>query len=282
MFAKMATVTPPRAAAAVLLVLALVAGCGGGGSDSDGAVEPGPGATTAPDVSKPGNGGTASDPKASAGPSAAASPGSPDAKPTAGSSPAELRKATQFADAGVLLAADLPGFTGETQAIDTSDDRAEEALYTCLRAPRPTYVARNPGSVWTKGAQRIASAADVLTSPKAAKQDLIASKSGLAPTCFREYLLGQLAGDGMSVSAQSDGLPVTVKGSDGAFAVKVTISVSDANTSTKLIGYLVGTVVGSVQISVLSLQTDGSTPTLAEAARLAGLAVARVKATSQG
>ena len=270
---------PPRTAAALALALAMLAGCGG--SDSDGAT-PGPrpeevpnGSTATPGTPNGGSTGVVN-PRPSAAASASAS-----AKP-AGTDAAALRKATLLADSGVLRAADLPGFTAEPQSLDGSDDLAEENLYTCLRAPRPTFVARNPGSVWTRAAERIFSSADVVASAKAAKQDIIAAKSGVAPNCFLEHLFGVVGGPGSSTSGRADGVPATVKGADSAFAVKVTITLTDAKGTTELNGYLVGAAVGAVRISVLNLVTGDNEARLAYATELAGKAAARVRAASQG
>ncbi len=271
----------PRTAAALALALALLAGCGSN-SDSDTAA--------APDAHEAGAHEPEPEPTAIEGSSipksTSARPHKATPKPVVKTStaagtttPAGAAAATaaKLAEAGVLRPADMPGFTVTTrQPQDVA--AAEKGLYTCLRTPRPGYVSRDPGNVWSKGTLQVTSAGDVLKSAAAAKQGLAAAQSARGPKCFAEFLLAGLVRPASDTTAVAEKVPVSVPGADGAFAVRLELTVTDANGPTTFTGYLVGAVVGAVQISVWSLVKNGPGQTLKDIAGLADVAADRVRA----
>lgn len=273
-----------RNAAVSALALAMLAGCGGSDSDDDttAAPEPSSAATSTSTPGKePGTSGTATGkPGATAKPSAGATSAADPENP-AGVGADVLREAKALAAAGVLVAADLPGYTNEPLVPGAAEEAAEDELYRCLRLAKPTLVARNPGRHWVKGPVEISSSADVFKSATVAKQYINGSKSGLAPGCFDQSLQTRFAPSGTSVVSQHNGVPVTVSGAAAAFAVKFTYTVTGTQDPKKYAGYLLGAVVDAVRVTILYVHTDGTEPTLAEVSKQAGVAVAHAKAAQK-
>jgi hypothetical protein len=274
-----------RTTASLALSLALLAGCGGSDSDDGDAAVPQPSAAaTAGSTSQPG-GGTSTgvvNPAPSASASASAATGSAADPASPGVSSAAVRKATELVNAGILIADDLPGFVNTPVVPGPDADRTEEELYRCLRVAQAVYVARNPGREWVKGPVQVTSSADAFKSAKAAKQDMNASKSGLAPGCFTEVLQAKFAPPGTSALSSNNRVPVTVSGADDAFAIEISFTVSGTQDPKKYTGYLIGAVTGAVRVNVLYVHTDGTKPALADASKLVGSALARVKDAQKG
>lgn len=277
-----------RAGCLLTLSAVLVAGCGGGSDADADQTSSGPApapVSSAPDPNPTSTGGTATStgaPQAESSDSEPTrTPGSTGASDSPGPEKGSAAEVDRLAKAGLLVAADLPGFTGQPLAFDGSEEFKVASLYQCLRSPRPVYVSRNPGTSWVKGTRRIDSSADVVRSAATAKQNLTASKSPFAASCYAEALLRLVEQPGSSTGAMADPASVKVKNAEGAFGVKFTLTASTGGQTRTLTGFLVGAVVDTVEITVIDAVSDGPAPTLSETAKLAEAAVARVRAAQR-
>lgn len=278
--------TAVRTLSLLALTAALLAGCGGGGSEPDNAIpgEPAPGGNTAPSAPGANDPTSSSSSSSSSGSSAkSSSTGAPNSSTPASTAPKpgknkEAAKVDALATSGLLVAADLPGFTGSPLVFGDTEDFNVAALYQCLQAPRPVFVGRNPGTSWVKGTARVDSSADVFDSAAAAKKDLAASKSPLAPSCYQEALLRLVERPGTATQSSADSATAKVKGADGAFAIKFSVKATGGGQTNSLDGYLLGVVVDSVRFTVINAATDGAAPALTEAVALAEKAAGRMRA----
>lgn len=266
--------------AALVLSVGLLAGCGGGGggggggSDTDTATgqQPAPARSSAPSASA--TFGTA--PPDSTGAPTAPRGTTATAAPTSGSSTGAGNDA--LAKTGLLIAADLPGFAGENLTFDGTENFDEIGLYQCLRITGPQYVVREPGTKWTKGDQLVESTSGVTAKAADLKTKFAASKDSNAQSCYTEALLRLVETSGASTAANSEPATAKVKGADDSFALKFTVAATGSDgKKTELTGYLVGAMVGTVEIFVVSA-SPGAGPKLAEAIELAGKATARARA----
>lgn len=245
-----------RTACLLVLTAGLLAGCGGG-SDSDNTEEAAP------------------PPPPIAGIATTEAPAAdPTAAPT--SSTAAL-----LATAGVLSAAELPGFEGDPVGRDDSAEQDEMALYQCLQATRPAHVHRDTGMVWAKDSQEILSSADVLPSAAVAQSDLAAAKAGQA-NCFGTYFVTLYGDADGNPTVTAEQVPVTVKDADGAFAVRVTLTDNLPDDPLNVTGFMVGAYVDTVRIDVVSVAFNSTAPQLSDAVDAAGAAATRVRAASRG
>lgn len=267
----------PRLAGIVTCLGLLLAGCGGS-SDDETTAEPTGGATASASA------------EASREPSPEATPEADEsADPTATAtasgtrSPAatsELTKAEakRLATAGVLTKADLAGYDAEVQTQDPDDDAAEKKGNKCLGLDQPTYRARNLGTAFTKGDLEIDSSADVAESESAAREEIRAWQSKKAVACVKDQFTDMLAGSGAAITEFTlEQIDVTVKGADDTFGFRMAITVGGPGGSATLNGFLIGALVGPVEISVSSLETESSAFTLKDVSALAAIAAGRVK-----
>lgn len=270
--------------AALALTLSLLAGCGSDSKDDAAAAapetsaapsasasaEPEVKAIEAKDLPKPNKQVKA---KVTGSPKPAPKP----AKPL---TPAE-QTAAKMAAAGSLVAADFPGFTSDTAAPSPEELRAEKKRYACLKMPFPAFAARGIGRYWVNGPTQYLSAADAFGTAKAAEQEATASKPASAAACYLTPLKERFGGEGTTTTGTASIVPVSVKGASDAYAVKFAITVEGTQDPKKYTGYLIGAIVGSVRVTLLSVHVDGVAPTLADAANRAAVAVARVEAAEK-
>lgn len=263
-----------RTGIAALLALSLgLAGCGGGGSDAGVATgeQPAP-AGSAPSASAGIDGARATSTGAPTSPDESTTSAAPASDASAGANNAAP------ATSGLLIAADLPGFTATDLFFDGTENIGEIGLYQCLRVSGPQYVVREPGKKWTKGDQVIESTSGAVAKVADLKTKFAASKDSNAQSCYTEGLLRLVETPGASTSASSEPATAKVKGADDSFAVKFTVAATaTGDKKTELAGYLVGVMVGTVEIFVVSA-SPGAGPKLAEAVELAGRAAARARA----
>ncbi|MGQ0842708.1 MAG: hypothetical protein ACT4QF_01105 [Sporichthyaceae bacterium] len=271
----------PSRSAALVLSVGLLAGCGGGGEKSD-AVAPDPAAASpGPSSAAPNRGGGAGSTATSTG--EASTGGSPGGGARASASAApkpsgvSAARAEALAKSGLLLAGDLPGYTGENLAFDGSENFGEVALYQCLRIPGPQYLSRNPGLTWTKGTAIVESTASVVAKAADLKKKVAASTGTSGAVCYGEGLFRLVEVDGASTGGQSGPAAVKVPKADGAFGVKFTVSATKDGQTRELTGYLVGAYVDTVEIFVVGA-SDGAGPKLADVVELANTAAARARA----
>jgi hypothetical protein len=199
-----------------------------------------------------------------------------------GSAPAiTAAKAKKLARAGVLTAADMPGYTGTRNPYDPTDAADDKAFYACLGAKVPTYVARNRGASYEKGPRSMDSSSYVLPSVKAAKADLKASTSAKVPGCMKQALKRSVEREGATVrSVTVKKVPVTVAGADGAFAYRIVLDAQVDDILIRIAGFQVGVLVGQTEISLSPTVVNGPPSGLKKAATLGATLVKRVRAAS--
>lgn len=248
------------AAAAALGVSLLLAGCGGGAKiAADGAV---------------------TQPQNSAAPSTPAQPSASATPSTASGADAPMTdlRARMLAVAGVLQPTDFPGYDTEVQEDDETDAFFDTAMYKCLGAKQPTYLAENPGKSYTKDGTEIISSVDVVRTAKEALADLRVFTGGKGESCLEQTTKALAGSMGVTVTEFDITMsPVTVKGADEAFKVFIKMTLSGPGGSLSSSGWTIGAVVGGTQIGMDVSSEDGDTPKLGRAVELAELAVKRVK-----
>lgn len=199
---------------------------------------------------------------------------------TTGPARAALTKteAKQLAKAGVLTRSDLPNYDVERGTRDAADDEFDAALYACLGAKVPKYLARNPGRSFTLGALTIESLADVLTTPRQARADFSLLKSRKGPLCYQKVFgefLGRL-GEVRTLTVTR--VPVVVANAQDAFAYRVDAAFVIDGDELTLAGYLLAARVGATEVIVSPGRYNGGSASLKQARSLANKAAKRVAA----
>ena len=187
-------------------------------------------------------------------------------------------EAQRLARAGVLTKSDLPKYDVQRSTRGAMDDEFDAALYACLGAKVPTYLARNPGRSFTLGALTIDSSADVLTTTRQAKADFSRLKSKKGPACYQEVLnefLGRL-GEVQSLTVKR--VPVVVANAQDAFAYKVDAALLIEGEQLTLAGYLLAARVGPAEIVVSPGRYNGGSASLKQTRSLANKVAKRVGA----
>ena len=173
--------------------------------------------------------------------------------------PLTVAKAQALADAAVLTDADMTGYTSEKQTHDASDDASDARIATCLGITKPTYLARNFGTAFTKGAIEVDSSADVASTAEAARSELTAMTGPKAEACIKTEFTSLIAGEGGTVSSFSL-TPVTidVPGSDGAFGYRMAIKATGGGQTLEFNGFDIGALVGPAEIDVTMIDSSGA------------------------
>jgi hypothetical protein len=189
--------------------------------------------------------------------------------------------AKSLAAAGVLTAADLPGYTSEVQTHDATDDATDKKLATCFGFPGTPYLARDYGRAFHKGPQEIDSSVDVATTQEQARQELAAISSSKGPVCFKTLLTELITSSGAAVtSIEITPVSPAIEGADSAYGYQVSLTASGGGQKMVLKGVVLGAVVGQAEISLTNLATDAEPLTLDENIDLLTMAVSRVVAAS--
>lgn len=198
----------------------------------------------------------------------------------AGQPAVSKEKAQKLAKAGVLTKKDMTGFTAEKNTADPTDAEDEAWYYACLGGKGvPTYVARNHGFSYSKGAQTLDSSADVVKSAKIGKADfkLVAGKK--APGCMKKAFARGLEREGGAIeSVKIKKIAVDVEGADLAIGYRYDILASIQGVLIRLVGHDLYVLVGPTEITLSPGRFDGKMPGLAKSEALAEKLVARVKA----
>jgi len=259
---------PVRAAVAAALCLGLSA-CGSSGGKS--VLAPPPSPTAQPASATP----TTSE-SASPGPSGSASP--------SGSAAAGADSAKKLTAAGVLTAADVPGFTGEAQPAQSSDEKAtEDALYKCLGLPSPKFLDRNPGTEFSKDNPDtdIDTNADVVDSAAAAHDLARAATGQSGPGCYQTYFQSAFAAAGDKIAGLTvTPVTVSVPGSDSVFALHVVGATTGDDDSGPFDTYVITAAHGQTEVTINYTVNGSAKASSDDAARLAEVVVNRVKAAA--
>ena len=207
--------------------------------------------------------------------------GGGSSKKTPAAVPLTEAKAKTVAAAGILTAADLPGYTAADQTHDASNDETDKKLATCLGVPAETYLTRNFGKSFTKGQLEIDSSVDVATSAASARTQLTALTSSKAPDCLKSTLTELLATSGLTVTSfTATPTSVRVSGADATFGYKLAFAGAGKGQQISFSGYEVGSLVGQVQVAVSVLASSAGTFSFDDTVALLTTATGRVKAAS--
>jgi hypothetical protein len=204
------------------------------------------------------------------------------AKATATPTPLTAAQATTLAAAAVLTAADLPGYTAEKQTHDADDDAMDARLATCLGYAKPTYLARDFGTAFSKGSIEIDSSADVAPSVAVAKEELAALTSSKAEGCLKAEFEDLVASSGGTVTSfEMTPVTIDVPGADDAFGFSLRFAATAGGQRIAFSGYEVGSLVGPVEIDVSVIDSSGgSTFSLDAAVALLRKVTDRTKAAA--
>jgi hypothetical protein len=179
----------------------------------------------------------------------------------ASSSPTPLTtaKAQALATAAVLTEADLPGYKAEKQSHDAEDEAFDTRVATCLGLAKPTYLARDFGTAFTKGSLEIDSSADVAPSAAAGLIELQALTGSKAEGCLKAEFTTLIAASGGTVKAFTlTPMTINVPGADAVFGYKLDFAANAGGQALSFTGYDVGSLVGQVEIDVTVIDSSGS------------------------
>lgn len=184
----------------------------------------------------------------------------PSASPTR--APLTAEQAKPAAAAAILTAADLPGYAVKAETADPTDAADAKKLYTCLGVPAPSYLAEDPGNGFSKATTEITSSADVATSASDSRALLAAFTGPKAQPCFKEQINAFSKEQGVTTSSlEFTPTQISVPGADGAFFYTFSLDGTSPDGPLKISGFLAGSLVGQVQITVDAFGLDPLTIT---------------------
>lgn len=209
--------------------------------------------------------------------------GSTTATPTPSPSATSLTaaQARSVAAAGVLTAADLPGYKVTTQKAESLETREAVARRKCVGGASPKPVARNPGLRFTNVETGVVITSSVVVgaSAKAALSELDALSSARSVTCFKRELARSTAMEGGTLrTSEVTRAATTIPGADAAFALLYDVEMIARNKSRMAFRAIVlSAVVGQAIVLLSVVKVAGPTPSLAEAEGLLTASVARMR-----
>lgn len=222
--------------------------------------------------------------------SVVAPPPSPTAQP-ASATPATSESASPGSDsakkltaAGVLLAADVPGFTGEAQPpLSSAENAIEDALYKCLGLSSPKFLDRNPGTEFSKDNPDtdIDTNADVVDSATAAHDLARAATGQSGPGCYQTYFQSRYTAEGDKIAGLTvTPVAVSVPGSDSVFALHVVGATTGDDDSGPFDTYVITAAHGRTEVTINYTLNGSAKASSDDAARLAEVVVKRVGAVA--
>jgi hypothetical protein len=196
--------------------------------------------------------------------------------------PLTTAKAQALATAAVLTEADIPGYQAEKQTHDADDEAFDTRVATCLGLAKPTYLARDFGTAFTKGSLEIDSSADVAPSAAAARTELQALTGSKAEGCLKVEFTTLVAASGGTVKTFTIApVTISVPGSDAVFGYQMDFAANAGGQALSFSGYDVGSLVGQVEIDLTVIDSSGSSSfTLDQAVALLQKATDRTKAAA--
>lgn len=202
------------------------------------------------------------------------------ASPAPSPTPLTAAQAKTLAAAGILTAADLPGY--EVAPGEGESEADAKKLAACLGITHTPYLAVDNGRTFTKGDLEISSSVDVATSAVEAKAELAGYDSAKGVTCGKQQIAAFFTEEGLTVKTLNiTRTPISVPGADGSFAYTLDVSAtSPGGTIAARQGYQLGSLVGQVEIGLSVFSQGAPAVSLTEATALLVKAVERVKAAS--
>jgi hypothetical protein len=202
--------------------------------------------------------------------------------PTSAPTPLTAAQAKTVAAAGVLTAADLPGYKAETQTGDPDEVAEAKKLAACLGVTYPEVLASDTGRAFTQGEIELDSYVDVSTSAADARAEYDALATAKGPSCLKTIVSDGFTSLGAAVeNVTVTPMPITVSGSDAALAY--TFDFKGSTPDGKRLdfhGYSLGALVGQASVKIDVFAVPGQDFPVADATALLTKAVDRVKAAS--
>ena len=195
--------------------------------------------------------------------------------------PLTTAQATTIAAAGVLLPADLPGYTGEAQTADPSDAADQVEFDKCLGVPTSTYLAQDQGKSYTKGDLEIDSSSQVLTTAPMAKAEFDAADSAKGTACLKAQATAAAGADVSNAAVTVTTQSVTVPGADGALYFDFVLTGTAQGQQVEVRGSQAIARVGQTQVELDSFATAPPLLTTDEMVALLTKVVARVKTAAK-
>jgi hypothetical protein len=186
---------------------------------------------------------------------------SSDSKKSSGPTPTPLStpQAQALASAAVLTAADMPGYKAEPETHDADDQASEDRVVTCLGLGKPSYLARNFGTSFSKGTLEVQSSADVAHSAAQARTELAALTGSKAEGCLKAEFAQLVSGSGGSITKfELTPIEVSVNGADDTFGYKLEFSASAAGQTLTFSGFDLGALVGQVEVDIQVFDSSGT------------------------
>lgn len=182
--------------------------------------------------------------------------------------------------AGVLVSSEVPGYAAASVEHDPEDDSIEQDLQSCLGIKGQPFVDRDYGVAFHKGDTEIDTSSAVAGSPAMARA--VAAAGAKQAACFQNQFTAELEKSGVSV-VQMSIAPVSVKvdDADEALAFRVVATAAGPGGWESIDACSVDAVSGRTETTVTESVTRGHAPTLTAVSRLAGLAVAQIRAVGR-
>jgi len=204
----------------------------------------------------------------------APAPAPPPEAPIAGS------RAIALAKAGMLVAADLPGWKPAKPPPTTpAESAAERDFWTCMGRPPRTYAATQ-ATDFTKGQLAIASSVDVAPTLARADDDIADWHNPAHVDCL-ERLTGATADlpPGVTISVSGKPVPVSVPGAEGSFGYVITLTAKFGVRTAALTVVELGARVGHAEVRITAGGTEPGVapPPTATLVGLLSRAVGRVR-----
>jgi hypothetical protein len=191
-------------------------------------------------------------------------------------------EAKTVAAAGVLSAADMPGYTAKAAEEDDPDAKAADAVFrTCIGLPTEDYLGSDLGREFNKGDLDVNSSVDVARTAEIAKAELDAYNGTRSEECAKAEFTKLFQAHGATVTSfKLTPVAVTVPGSDEAFGQEISMDLSNGGQTAQLRGLDLGALVGQVEVKITVLGTPTESLPLADAQALLVKATGRVKAAA--
>jgi len=198
--------------------------------------------------------------------------------PAAGAaSTPSLSTAHALARAINLTSADLPGYKASPNPASSGDQQSDDTLATCdAGVPPSKQVLSVNSSLFTTGSalqeREVNSNVTVLESAALAQKDIGAIGSARGRNCLKTSLEGLVrqAQSGVTLSnARISSLPVSRSGNDGAFADRVTLTISTQGVHVPIFIDIFGVARGPAEVELETLGIGSAFPSSSETHLLA-------------
>jgi hypothetical protein len=187
-------------------------------------------------------------------------------------------RALQLAQAGMLSAVDLPGWTvvSSGSGLNEGSGSAPSDGFTCSGIKTVPMLAGSK-SEFSNGASLVITGASVASSSAVAKSAFKSAKSARVLSCLKQHWQSSLKTDGIT-SISVDRATAKVAGADDSTALRVTFKGKMHGVKVTLDEYFVQERVGQTEITVMTQKVNSGFPSLKKAISYAHTLAKRVGA----